>query len=307
MDLNPTTAPGKPMARRTVLAGVAALAATVALPRTARATGPIEVNGAIEAIEAKHDRRIGLYARNLRTGRELTHWPDERFALCSTFKTLAVSAALDGRLITPDRDAQRRPVHYPPSLVAGDVWAPYTRKWFAEGYTPTFAEVCEVAVRDSDNGAANLVVQAIGGPAAVTRFVRELGDEVTRLDRWEPAMSEYEPGQVLDTSTPRALGTSYSKIILGRALHHRERETITGWLLGNRANPPFRKGLPAGWTIADKTGSGSYATRNDVGIAWNERRDPILVSCLTRADDPAATRKDEPLTEAFVHCIERLG
>ncbi|MFC7624666.1 class A beta-lactamase [Microlunatus sp. GCM10028923] len=299
-DLNPS-ASGRPLARRTVLAGAAALAAAVTLPGTARA------DSAIEALEAKHDRRIGLYAKNLRTGRELSHRPDERFALCSTFKTLAVSAALDGRLVTPDRHAQRRPVHYPPSLVAGDVWAPYTRKWFAEGYVPTFAEVCEVAVRDSDNGAANLVVQAIGGPAAVTRFVRDLGDEVTRLDRWEPDMSEYEPGQVLDTSTPRALGTSYAELILGRGLRPKERETITGWLLGNRADPPFRKGLPEGWTLADKTGSGSYATRNDVGIAWNERKDPILVSCLTRADDPEATRKDEPLTEAFVHCVEQLG
>lgn len=287
--------------RRSVLAGAAAVAATAEIAGQAHATG-----NPIAELERRHDRRIGLYARNLRTGRELSHRPDERFAMCSTFKTFAVAVLLDGRLTIPDREPLRRRIPYPPSLVAGDVWAPYTRQWFTEGYVPTLGELCEVAIRDSDNGAANLVVQYIGGPSAVTRFVRDHHDRVTRLDRWEPDMSEFEPGQVLDTSTPRALGSSYIELILGSALPPRERDRLTNWLLGNRADPPFRTVLPDGWTLADKTGSGSYATRNDVGIAWTDRDVPILVSCMTRADNPDAERLDTPLVDAFRLSVERL-
>ncbi len=64
--------------------------------------------------------------------------------------------------------------------------------------------------------------------------------------------------------------------------------------------------LPAGWTIADKTGSGGYATRNDVGIAWSPDGVPLLVSCLTRAEDPDAERLDAPVAEAFAVALEVL-
>ena len=114
------------------------------------------------------------------------------------------------------------------------------------------------------------------------------------------------PGQVLDTATPRSLGTSFSGLLLGRTLACRQRERLLGWLRENRTDPPFRTVLPAGWTIADKTGSGDYATRNDVGIAWSPSGVPVLVSCLTRADDAGAERLDAPVAEAFTVALEAL-
>lgn len=298
------------ISRRTLLAGAAAAAGTLAAagPAIAHADpGGQDPDGAFARLEERHQRRVGLFAKNLRTGRTLTHRAGERFAMCSTFKVFAVAALLDGRLITPDPKVLGRRAPFPPSLVAGDVWAPTTRAWFERGHVPTMAEVCEAAVRDSDNGAANLVLQHIGGPAAVTAYVRGIGDRITRLDRWEPDMSEYEPGQQLDTSTPQAIGTSYVNLVLGRALGRRQRDLLTGWMLSNSTNPPFRTVLPRGWTIADKTGGGGYATRNDVGIAWTDRGVPILVSCLTRADDPAAERIDEPLADVFALAARTLA
>lgn len=283
------------------------LAAGAATAVAAATTAPAFADHSVAEIEARYDRRIGLYARNLQTGRTLTHRADERFGMCSTFKTFEVAALLDGRLITPDRHALDRRVHYPPSLVAGDVWAPLTREWFAQDYVPTLREVAEAAIRDSDNGAANLVLQYIGGPAAVTDFVRGIGDRVTRLDRWEPDMSEYEPGQVLDTSTPRSIGHSYQELLLGRTLGRTDRAVLTDWMLGNRTDPPFGKALPAGWRLADKTGSGGYATRNDVGIAWTDQDVPILISCMTRADSDDVERLDEPLIDTFALCVDRLA
>lgn len=294
------------ISRRTLLTGAAAAAGTMAMANATVAqaeplVGDPDQNdsGPVAQLEQRYERRIGLYAKNLRTGQTLTHRQGERFAMCSTFKVFAVSALLDGRLITPDPQVLERRAPFPPSLVAGDVWAPMTRAWFDHGYVPTMAEVCEAAVRDSDNGAVNLVLQHIGGPPAVTEYARRIRDRVTRLDRWEPDMSEFEPGQQFDTTTPRALGTSYATLLLGRALGRKERKLLTGWMLGNRTDPPFRTVLPRGWTLADKTGSGGYATRNNVGIAWTDHDVPILVSCMTRADDPEVERLDQPLADAF--------
>lgn len=297
--------PPSRITRRSVLGGAAALTGTAVLGRPGPALAQ-DATDALQAIEARHHRRVGLYARNLRTGRVLAHRADERFALCSTFKTFAVGALLDGRLVAPDPHVLDRRAHYPPSLVRGDLWAPAARRWLAEGHAPTFAEVCEAAIRDSDNGAANLVVQQLGGPEVVTGLFRDLGDRTSRLDRWEPDMSGYVPGQVLDTATPRSLGTSFASLLLGRTLARRQRERLLGWLRENRTDPPFRTVLPAGWTIADKTGSGDYATRNDVGIVWSPSGVPLLVSCLTRAEDPGAERLDAPVAEAFTVALGAL-
>ena len=43
----------------------------------------------------------------------------------------------------------------------------------------TLAEACAAAIDWSDNTAANLVLQTIGGPAGFTQFARSLGDTLT--------------------------------------------------------------------------------------------------------------------------------
>ena len=49
----------------------------------------------------------------------------------------------------------------------------------------TLADLCAAAVQVSDNAAGNLLLQTIGGPSAITDFARSIGDDRTRLDRWE--------------------------------------------------------------------------------------------------------------------------
>ncbi|NGZ99982.1 serine hydrolase [Nocardioides sp. W3-2-3] len=113
--------PHSRITRRSALGGAAVLTGTVVLARPAAATADaVGAIDAVRAVEARHHRRVGLYARNLRTGRVLAHRADERFALCSTFKTFAVGALLDGRLVAPDRHVLDRRASYPPSLVRGE-------------------------------------------------------------------------------------------------------------------------------------------------------------------------------------------
>lgn len=262
----------------------------------------------IAALEERHERRIGLYARNLRTGRELVHRPDERFAMCSTFKVLAAAAVLDGRLVTPDAQVLRRRASWPPSLVAGAGYAVRMQAWQDAAYRPEVAEVCAAAVAESDNAAGNWLLGLVGGPAAITRLARDLGDRVTGLTRWEPDLNQWAPGATRDTTTPRAMGGSYAALLVGRALTPSDRRRLRTWMAASTTGArALRAGLLPGWTIAEKTGSGDFGTRNDVGIAWAPDGSPVVISCLTHALRSTDAPLDAALAGVGRVCAETLG
>ncbi len=50
----------------------------------------------------------------------------------------------------------------------------------------SLAELSAAALQYSDNVAMNKLIAHVGGPASVTAFARQLGDETFRLDRTEP-------------------------------------------------------------------------------------------------------------------------
>lgn len=262
----------------------------------------------IAALEERHARRIGLYARNLHTGRELTHRPDERFVMCSTFKVLAAAAVLDGRLVTPDAQVLRRPASWPPSLVEGAGYAVRMQAWQDAGHRPRVAEVCEAAVAESDNAAGNWLLGLIGGPAAITRLARDLGDPVTALTRWEPDLNQWVPGATRDTTTPRAQGRNYAALLLGRALAPSDRRRLHAWMAaGTTGAAALRAGLLPGWTIAEKTGSGDFGARNDVGLARTPDGDPVVISCLTHGLRGTDAPLDAALADVGRVCAQALG
>ncbi|MFJ6216652.1 class A beta-lactamase [Streptomyces sp. NPDC092296] len=283
--------------RRGVLTGAAATALAVVLPAGGRAfaRGAADegITGQLRALEQAHAARLGVFACDMVTGRTVLHRADELFPMCSTFKTIAVAAVL--RDLDRDGEFLVKRIRYTEEDVTESGYAPITGLPENLAGGMTVAGLCAAAIDYSDNGAAKLLLRELGGPSAVTRFCRSTGDEVTRLDRWEPELNSAEPGRVTDTSSPRAIGRTYARLVLGDVLEARDRERLTGWLLadttsGNR----FRAGLPKGWTVADKTGTGGYGTANDVGITWPPGRGPIVMAVLsTRHDTDAAA--DEPL------------
>ena len=271
--------------RRTVLTAGAATAATLlagassaeASDSTGTGTGTgTGVTAGLRALEDQHTARVGVFAHHLGTKKTVVHRADELFPMCSVFKTLAAAAVL--RDLDRHGEVLYKVVHYTEAdLVDG---SDQTRAHLADGMT--VEQLADVAVRFSDNGAGNLILRELGGPTAVTRFARSLGDRVTRLDRWETELNSAEPDRITDTTSPRAIAGLYGKLVLGDALRRPDRDRLTAWLLNNTTSAArFRAGLPASWTIADKTGSGDYGTANDVGIAWTEAGDPVVLAVLT--------------------------
>ncbi|MFI2077263.1 class A beta-lactamase [Streptomyces triculaminicus] len=283
-----------------------ALTAALATSGTAYASTPgdDEICRRLSRLEREHSARVGVFAHNPRTGRTVRYRADERFPMCSVFKTLAVAAVL--RDLDHDGTFLAKRVHYTQGDVDKAVWAPVTKDHIADGMT--VAALCEATIQQSDNAAANLLLRELGGPDAVTRFCRSVGDPVTRLDRWEPTLNSAEPWRVEDTTSPRAIGRTYARLVLGDALAPEDRERLTKWLLGNTTSTDrFRKALRPGWTLGDKTGAGSYGTNNDVGVAWSPDGSPLVLSVLTTKHSPDAKGEDALVAETAKLLVSALA
>ncbi|WP_037674491.1 class A beta-lactamase [Streptomyces globisporus] len=301
---------GPDLTRRTALALGAGTALTTALAvggGTARASaGTGGIVARLRRLEREHTARLGVFARDMRTGRTVAHRADERFPMASVFKTLAVAAVL--RDLDHDGEFLARRVRYTEAYVARSGHSPVTGSAENVSGGMTVSGLCDAALRFSDNTAANLLLERLGGPAGVTRFCRSTGDRVTRLDRWEPELNSAEPWRVTDTTTPYAIGLGYARLVLGDALEPHDRERLTGWLLRNTTSTErFRRGLPADWLLADKTGSGRYGGAGDVGIAWRPDGTPIVLAVLTTRPEEDAPA-DNPLVAGTATLLaEELG
>ena len=280
------------MNRRSALkAGLLGAAALVLSPGFARESEG--VGARLSRLERRHGGRLGVAILDTASGRHVMHRGDERFLMCSTFKSLAVAAVL----ARVDRGAERldRRIVFPPSALLE--YAPVTRQ---HAGTPGMRvdELCQAAITVSDNTAANLLLASLGGPAGVTSFVRALGDPVTRLDRIEPELNVGSAGDIRDTTTPGAMLATMQKVLLGDVLAASSRQRLIAWLLACRTGvEQLRAGFPHDWVAGDKTGSGSHGETNDVAVVWPPGRKPLLVTAYY-ADSPlGAVERKQVLAE----------
>lgn len=257
-----------------VRAAMAAGAVTLGGVAKAASTEFSGLERRVAAIEKASGGRLGVAVLDTETGARFGYRAEERFPMCSTFKALLAGAVL--KRVDDGRERLDRIVRYMESDVLE--WAPVTRQHVAKGVT--VGALCEAAVTLSDNTAANLLLKTIGGPAGLTAFARELGDPITRLDRTEPTLNEALPGDPRDTSSPMWMMRDLQKLALRNVLAPPSRERLVAWLLACKTGEgKLRAGLPAGWKIGDKTGSGDRGTENDLAIVWPaERRIPVLVA-----------------------------
>ena len=272
--------------RRRVL-WTAATAAGLGWSGAARALAPKDpLDLAVEAAETRLGARIGVAVLDEHSGRAWNHRAAERFAFTSTFKAFA-AAALLARVDRGEDRLDRRVVFAASDLVT---WSPTTEKRVGEPGM-TLAEMAEAAITVSDNTAGNLLLKAIGGPQGLTTFLRSVGDDVGRLDRWETELNEARPGDPRDTTTPAAAAHSLRELVLGKVLTPASRERLTDWLLGDRVGAPLlRAGLPPSWKIADKTGAGGNGARAIVAVCWPPERKPITIAVYIA--ETAATMAD---------------
>lgn len=252
----------------------------------------------LTALEVKFGARLGVYAVNTGTGAVVEHRADERFAFCSTFKVLAAAAVLSRN---PSSHLDSRVAYTEADLMEN---APITTKNVAK---MTIRELCDAAIRVSDGTAGNLLVRDLGGPAELTAYTRELGDEVFRMDRVEPEITEATPGDPRDTTSPRAYAADLRAIVLGEALPVEKRDVIVDLLKRNlTGDERIRAGMPEGWVVADKTGTGDYGTANDFAVVWPPSGDPLVIGIMSSMDAEDAEYDQALLAEAAKYAAETL-
>lgn len=262
--------------RRQLLLGTLGTLATACTPSRIAVPPdtPSRAERILAEIEARVGGRVGVFALDTGTGRQLAHRPDERFAMCSTFKW-ALAAAVLARVDRGQLSLDERVPYGSTDLLE---YAPVTSEHVAEG-AMTIDALAQASVTVSDNTAANLLLTKVGGPEGFTQFVRQQGDSVTRLDRNEEALNSNEPGDPRDTTSPRAMVGLMRKVLCADALLPASRERLLGWLRAcETGKNRLRAGLPKDWTAGDKTGTGLRCAVNDIAIAWPPGRAPILIA-----------------------------
>ncbi|AJJ11032.1 beta-lactamase OXY-1 [Yersinia rohdei] len=276
-----------PLRRSLLLAGITLPLVNFALPAWA-ATLPTSLDKQLAELEQQSQGLLGITVINTGNGRKIQYRGTQRFPFCSTFKFILAAAVLNKSASQPK--LLDKHLHYHERDLLS--YAPITRKNLAHGMS--VSQLCAATVQYSDNTAANLLIQELGGVESVNQFARSIGDQTFRLDRLEPELNSALPNDPRDTTTPSAMAASMNALVLGDALPAAQREQLALWLKGNTTGgETIRAGAPAEWIVGDKTGTGDYGTTNDIAVLWPTKAAPIvLVIYFTQREKDAKPRRD---------------
>ncbi len=257
----------------------------------------------VQAEENALQARVGMTVFDANTGTTWQYRGDERFPLNSTYKTFSCAALLakvDEKSLSLDQS-----VSISKEMLV--TYSPITEKSLSP-QTMTFGEVCRAAVSYSDNTAANVVFDAIGGTTGFNSYMRSIGDDQTRLDRKEPELNDATPGDERDTTTPNDIVSSLRKILLGNGLSVSSRNVLTQWMLDDQvAGALLRASLPSNWKIADKTGAGGYGSRSIVAVIWPPSKQPVVVGIYVTQTKASLQASNEAIARIGAALKEAIG
>jgi beta-lactamase class A len=243
-------------------------------------------NTKFDELEARTGRRMGVAGFDSARKKRIEYHGEQRFLMCSTFKVLAVAAIL--KRVDENKEKLDRFVRYDEKQLLE--YAPVTREHVKEGGM-TVEALCAAAISQSDNTAANLLLEAIGGPKGVTELARALGDNSTRLDRMEPELNSATDGDDRDTTTPVAMCRDLERLLTSDFLSQPSRRRLEGWMQANQTGAKLiRASVPTEWKVGDKTGRSGEGATNDIAVLRPPSGGPIFLVIYTI--DPAASSEE---------------
>ncbi len=254
-------------------------------------------------------------------GRSAALNPDLRLPMCSTFKWLLTACVLSR--IDAGLEQLRRPLTIGPQDILFNSPTVEAAVQAAGGQHADLSieALCQASITLSDNAAANALLSTIGGPPALTAWLRSQGDAVTRLDRKETELNHVPRGDPRDTTTPVAMLGDLQRILYGNVLQADSRRRLFDWMRGCKTGDSrLRAGLPRDWTIAHKTGTftldaghapGERAACGDVGVLIPPVGQPILIAAYTAGSERPQAEIDRWFANlsrriAAAHLVARL-
>lgn len=246
----------------------------------------------IQESESKLDARIGVSIYDVTDNKLWSYNGDTSFPLMSTFKTLACAKLL------ADVEKGLQSFDTLTAITKNSLitWSPITEKIIGENFS--LKQACSATMIMSDNTAANIVLTGIKGPEALTKFMRSIGDEVTRLDRIEPHLNEGLDGDKRDTTTPNAIVKSLYLLLFGDVLSQASKIQLKQWMIDNKVTGSLlRSVLPENWSIADRSGAGGYGSRGITAVVWSNKRSPIIISIYLTQTDASFALRDKAIAD----------
>lgn len=246
----------------------------------------------IADIERRHGGRLGVFAVDTGSGHTLAHRADERFLMCSTFKGL-LAALIYVRVDAGQENLSRMIPYTENDLI---FTSPITKANVENGVM-SVGGLTQAMLEYSDNTAAILLMRSAGGPAGLTKFLRSLGDAVTRSDRYEPNSNQYSGA--LDTTSPRAIVSSAHRIFLGDVLKPESRSRLEADMVACKPGVRrIRASLPEGWIIGDRPGENITEESNDYAIVRPPGRAPLFVATYYDAPKTSTADREAVIREA---------
>ena len=295
--------------RRSVLTGLGAFG-VMGCSQATPATAPAPANPAPEravvdlsSLEARHGGRLGFVAHDLASNRLLAWRGDERFVYCSTFKMYLAAAILERVQRGEERLDRAIPV------TAADMvsHAPVTEP--AVGSTLTIEQLMKAVVEVSDNPGANILIRELVGLDALRAWYRSIGDQSTTVDRLEPMMNRLDGDKDTITAVQSAANLHRLFIAPDSPLTADPRARLMRWMVDSPTGADrIKAGVPAGWTVAHKTGTGGYGPTNDIGLAYPPSGQPVIITAYfhgTSASTPA--QREAVIANAVRMALAALG
>lgn len=247
----------------------------------------------IAALESKNSGRIGVSVVSANGATLLSYRGNERFAMCSTFKALLGAVILSR--VDSNLESLERSISYNSTDILE--YAPITKNHLNTGHM-TVSELTAASLQYSDNTAANLLLNAIDGPKTLTKYLRSIGDNITRLDRNEPSLNTNTLNDLRDTSTPDAMTKTLQKVLIGDSLSPASKEQLKLWMFGNTTgDSKLRAGFDKFWMIGDKTGSGENGASNDVAIVFPRGLPPFIITVFYTGSTASNDTKNAVIAE----------
>ena len=284
--------------RRSVLTGLGALGLMGCSPLVDET---LSFSREMQALEARHGGRLGLALST--GGRRFAYRPDERFVYCSTFKMYLAAATLLRVQAGGERLDRAIPVTQADMVNHAPVTEP------AIGGTLTIEQLMKGTVEVSDNPAANILIRELGGLDALRAFYRGIGDVDTRVDRLEPEMNRLDGDK--DTIAPVQSVANIHRLLVSSdtPLSAASKTLLMRWLVDTPTGMNrIKAGVPAGWIVAHKTGTGGYGPVNDIGVLYPPSGDPIVMAAYFHATrESTDDQREAVIADATRIALSALG
>ncbi|MEX1474843.1 class A beta-lactamase [Enterococcus sp. C78] len=246
----------------------------------------------IKEIENKYDAKLGIYSIDTHTKKFFNYNSNQRFAYTSTYKAIAGGILLKN---LTDTELNKRIIFKQEDIVE---YSPITQEYINNGMT--LKEIIHAAIAYSDNTAGNILFNELGGPKGFEKELNKMGDTVTQADRYETALNQAVPGDLRDTTTPETFGKIFENLILSSKFEEKSYKFFLKTMIDNTTgNKLIRAGVPKGYEVGDKTGAGSYGTRNDIAFIQPKKmnKKPLIWVIFSNKKEKDAEYNDQLIAE----------